>query len=303
MSASAAVRCRQGPEGRTDLEVTEPIEVNQADGAITVTRPNDERDIRARHGLSRSLVANMVMGVTDGYSKTMEIVGVGYRVGQGQGPGVRARLQPPGTGRPAGRDHLRGRDPDQVRGLGHRQAAGGRDRRQHPQAPQARPVQGQGREVPGRESSAARSERLVSSHAGTRTTAHMPHPGRTAPRISSPRRHLRVRKRSPVARHGRGWSSPARPRTLRPAHRRHRREHAGLRIDAGGSAARTATRRPRPSRSARCSPSGRCRPGSARRCSTAAATPTTAGSRRWPTAPAKPAGSDDHRLTYGDFGT
>jgi large subunit ribosomal protein L6 len=47
---------------------------------ITVTRPSDEGEIRALHGLSRSLIANMVTGVTDGYSKTMEIVGVGYRV-------------------------------------------------------------------------------------------------------------------------------------------------------------------------------------------------------------------------------
>ena len=47
---------------------------------ITVTRPSDEGDIRALHGLSRSLIANMVTGVTAGYAKTMEIVGVGYRV-------------------------------------------------------------------------------------------------------------------------------------------------------------------------------------------------------------------------------
>jgi large subunit ribosomal protein L6 len=47
---------------------------------LTVTRPNDERQSRALHGLSRTLVANMVEGVTQGYSKTLEIVGVGYRV-------------------------------------------------------------------------------------------------------------------------------------------------------------------------------------------------------------------------------
>ena len=70
----------KGPKGELSLEVPVPIEVNQADGAITVTRPSDEGDIRALHGLSRSLIANMVTGVTAGYSKTMEIVGVGYRV-------------------------------------------------------------------------------------------------------------------------------------------------------------------------------------------------------------------------------
>jgi large subunit ribosomal protein L6 len=70
----------KGPRGVLSMEVAAPIEVSQADGAITVTRPNDEGEIRALHGLSRSLIANMVTGVTDGFSKTLEIVGVGYRV-------------------------------------------------------------------------------------------------------------------------------------------------------------------------------------------------------------------------------
>jgi large subunit ribosomal protein L6 len=70
----------KGPRGQLSLEVASPIEVAQADGVITVTRPTDEGDIRALHGLSRSLIANMVTGVTQGFSKTLEIVGVGYRV-------------------------------------------------------------------------------------------------------------------------------------------------------------------------------------------------------------------------------
>jgi large subunit ribosomal protein L6 len=70
----------KGPKGELSLEVTAPIEVAQADGVITVTRPSDEGEIRALHGLSRSLIANMVTGVTEGYRKNMEIVGVGYRV-------------------------------------------------------------------------------------------------------------------------------------------------------------------------------------------------------------------------------
>ena len=69
-----------GPKGKLSLEVAEPIEVSQSGGVITVTRPNDEGNVRALHGLSRSLVANMVTGVTEGYRKTLEIVGVGYRV-------------------------------------------------------------------------------------------------------------------------------------------------------------------------------------------------------------------------------
>jgi large subunit ribosomal protein L6 len=69
-----------GPKGKLSLEVAEPIEVSQSGGVVTVTRPNDEGNVRALHGLSRSLVANMVTGVTEGYRKTLEIVGVGYRV-------------------------------------------------------------------------------------------------------------------------------------------------------------------------------------------------------------------------------
>ena len=80
-----------GPKGKLSLEVAEPIEVSQNDGIITVTRPNDEGNVRALHGLSRSLVANMVTGVTEGYHKTLEIVGVGYRV-QAKGPNLEFAL-------------------------------------------------------------------------------------------------------------------------------------------------------------------------------------------------------------------
>ncbi len=80
-----------GPKGELSLEVAEPIEVKQDAGVLTVTRPNDEGKVRALHGLSRSLVANMVTGVTEGYRKTLEIVGVGYRV-QARGAGVEFSL-------------------------------------------------------------------------------------------------------------------------------------------------------------------------------------------------------------------
>jgi len=80
-----------GPKGKLSLEVAEPIEVSQRDGIITVTRPSDEGNVRALHGLSRSLVANMVTGVTEGYRKTLEIVGVGYRV-QAKGPNLEFSL-------------------------------------------------------------------------------------------------------------------------------------------------------------------------------------------------------------------
>ena len=70
----------KGPKGSLSLSVAEPIHVTQNEGVLTIARPNDERLSRSLHGLSRTLVANMVEGVTNGYSKTIEIVGVGYRV-------------------------------------------------------------------------------------------------------------------------------------------------------------------------------------------------------------------------------
>ena len=71
----------KGPKGSLTHTVAEPIEIKRDDdGTLTVERPNDERQNRALHGLSRTLVANMVIGVTDGYTKTLEIVGTGYRV-------------------------------------------------------------------------------------------------------------------------------------------------------------------------------------------------------------------------------
>ncbi|CAN2220479.1 RplF Ribosomal protein L6P/L9E [Candidatus Nanopelagicaceae bacterium] len=72
----------KGPKGSLALTVAEPIKVSQADGVITVARPNDERMVRSLHGLSRSLVANVIEGVTNGYSLTINIVGVGYRVAE-----------------------------------------------------------------------------------------------------------------------------------------------------------------------------------------------------------------------------
>jgi large subunit ribosomal protein L6 len=71
----------KGPKGTLSHRVVTPIIVEHGDdGVLTVSRPDDERDSKSRHGLTRTLVANMVTGVTTGYEKTLEIVGVGYRV-------------------------------------------------------------------------------------------------------------------------------------------------------------------------------------------------------------------------------
>ena len=72
----------KGPKGSLAIAVPAPIQVSQADGVITVARPNEERVTRSLHGLSRTLVANIVHGVTTGYSLTINIVGVGYRVAE-----------------------------------------------------------------------------------------------------------------------------------------------------------------------------------------------------------------------------
>ena len=71
----------KGPKGTLTHTVPTPITVERAeDGTLQVTRPNDERMSRSLHGLTRTLVANMVAGVTEGYTKKLEIVGTGYRV-------------------------------------------------------------------------------------------------------------------------------------------------------------------------------------------------------------------------------
>lgn len=70
----------KGPLGTLTEKYNTVLEIKNEGGAITVTRPNDEKEVRAIHGLTRTLIANMVEGVTKGYSKKLEIVGVGYKV-------------------------------------------------------------------------------------------------------------------------------------------------------------------------------------------------------------------------------
>jgi large subunit ribosomal protein L6 len=70
----------KGPKGVLSHSVAAPITVDRGEGVLEVKRPNDERESRALHGLTRTLINNMVVGVTEGYEKRLEIVGVGYRV-------------------------------------------------------------------------------------------------------------------------------------------------------------------------------------------------------------------------------
>jgi large subunit ribosomal protein L6 len=70
----------KGPKGQLALTVADPITVALEDGKVIVTRPDDERISRSLHGLTRTLISNQIIGVTEGYTKGLEIVGTGYRV-------------------------------------------------------------------------------------------------------------------------------------------------------------------------------------------------------------------------------
>ena len=81
-----------GPKGSLDLDVPGEIEVRQEDDMILVERPNDDRKNKALHGLTRSLVNNMVIGVSEGFKKELEIVGVGYRAAEKGSNGLELQL-------------------------------------------------------------------------------------------------------------------------------------------------------------------------------------------------------------------
>ena len=81
----------KGPKGELELDHHEDMVVKIDDGVITVARPTDQPEHRALHGLTRSLIANMIEGVTDGFKKTLEIHGVGYKA-EKQGKGIKLTL-------------------------------------------------------------------------------------------------------------------------------------------------------------------------------------------------------------------
>ena len=72
----------KGPKGELSLTVAQPIEVKVEENQVLVSRPDDERESRALHGLTRTLINNNIIGVTQGYTKGLEVVGTGYRVAQ-----------------------------------------------------------------------------------------------------------------------------------------------------------------------------------------------------------------------------
>ena len=76
----------KGPKGELSLRVKEPIEARLEENQVLVTRPDDERDSRSLHGLTRTLINNLIIGVTEGFQKSLQVVGTGYRLAsKGQG--------------------------------------------------------------------------------------------------------------------------------------------------------------------------------------------------------------------------
>src|SRR5450830_130519 len=89
----------KGPKGELTQRVPREMQVEVGDGVIEVKRPTDSGQHRSLHGLTRTLIANMVIGVTDGFEKRLEIVGVGYRASLKGYSGAAGRVQPPGAHR------------------------------------------------------------------------------------------------------------------------------------------------------------------------------------------------------------
>ncbi|GMA29431.1 50S ribosomal protein L6 [Arenivirga flava] len=81
----------KGPKGELVLNVASPIQVAVEENQVLVTRPDDERESRSLHGLTRTLISNNIVGVTQGYTKGLEVVGTGYRVAA-KGSGVEFAL-------------------------------------------------------------------------------------------------------------------------------------------------------------------------------------------------------------------
>ncbi|MCE9558857.1 MAG: 50S ribosomal protein L6 [Armatimonadetes bacterium] len=70
----------KGPKGQLEQQIARELEIKQEDGKVTLDRPNNQSRLRSQHGLARTLINNMVEGVTKGHEKTLQVIGVGYRV-------------------------------------------------------------------------------------------------------------------------------------------------------------------------------------------------------------------------------
>ena len=140
-----------GPLGELAAGVPRACRSSSEEAQIVVTRPTERGEDRALHGLTRTLVANMVEGVTKGFEKQLEIQGVGYRAAlQGTDLELSVGYSHPVVIKPRTGITFEVPDADRGRRQGHRQAAGRPDRRRDPQGAPARAVQGQGHPLRGR---------------------------------------------------------------------------------------------------------------------------------------------------------
>jgi large subunit ribosomal protein L6 len=99
----------KGPKGTLSQQFSPEMLITHENGVITVARPSDDKRHRALHGLTRSLIANMVTGVTEGYQRILEITGIGYRAArEGKKPGPSGRIFPSDPCNATRRDYLRG---------------------------------------------------------------------------------------------------------------------------------------------------------------------------------------------------
>ena len=203
-----------GPRGSLSQTMHADMTIVSADGAVRVERPDDEGFHRGLHGLTRTLIANMVLGVTQGFEKRLAIVGVGYRAAL-KGKDLEIQVgysHPVAVPQPEGIEFEVPRaDPD--RGARQRQGPGGRGRREHPEDPQARAVQGQGdplRERGRPQEGGQGREGSCVMEAGTKRAGRL---RRHAPRAQEGRRRRRAAAPGGV---------PVEPAHLRAADRRRR---------------------------------------------------------------------------------
>ena len=175
-----------GPKGELSEAIRAEVRVSIADGEVVVTRPNDQPQVRALHGLSRALIQNMVVGVTDGFRKSLELRGTGYRAQmQGSALVLERRLLTPGGDAADRRRVVRLRDTDAGSRGRHQQAGGRPAGRTGAAGAPARAVSRQGHPLRGRVRTAEGREGKGLTMAATKQTA----------RAARQRRHTRVRRK------------------------------------------------------------------------------------------------------------
>ena len=280
----------KGPKGTLERDLPGAITVRQDGDTLLVERPDDERENRALHGLTRSLVNNMVVGVTDGFTKELEIVGVGYRA-TAQGPSkldlALGFSHPVQVDAPDGitfevpaptRIVVRGIDKEMVG-----QVAANIRKIRKPEPYKGKGVRYLGEHVARKAGKTGQVGNAMTVSAEAQ--ARRPHPA-SPPGPQEGPGHRRASAPGRV---------PLEPAHHRPGDRRRRRPHPGRGLHHRGrpAAAAPPATSTAASRSARSSPSGPRPPASPRSCSTAAASSTTAASRPSPTPPAKQDWSSD----------